>query len=307
MFGLSKKKSVVGIDIGSKATKVVQLAYNGTDHPALENCGMIKSGILDEGFAGNLKKYLKENHYNNAMIASSIDDASMKIRKMELPKMPHHDLIEAIKWNLRDIVDGNIDEFTISYSRISETTGEESAKIDLMAYAIKKEAVENYKLLIEGMGIHPFFIEPAAVSLASTLERCVNDDDNYIAGVNVGYKSSIFYVVGKGVFVFSRPMIGINLEAQEKDKEGFNQKLAIEIQKSIDTFKVNFKMEEISELYLSGGGALIPNISEYLSTNMGLDSKILNPFQTLSETDRFMEGIKPELFAQAVGLAYLLP
>jgi len=142
--------------------------------------------------------------------------------------------------------------------------------------------------------------------LASTLERCHGDDDLYTAGVNIGQQYSVFYVIGKRIFVFSRPLTSINIEQYEKDKKGFNQKLAIEIQKSIDTFKVNFKMEEIHHLYLSGGGALIPEIDIYLNTNLGIKTELLNPFSTLSNVEAF-EGIEPPLFAQAVGLAYLEP
>lgn len=306
MFKLGAKKSVIGLDIGSKVTKIVQLTYTGKDRPSLANCGMILSGLLDEGFSGNVKSYLREHKLVNAMVAGSLDDPSMKIRKMDLPKMPDADMIEAIKWNLRDIIDGNVDDYSVSFSRIKEEEGTEGGKLELMAYAIKKEAVENCLSTIQGLGLHPFFIEPAAVSLSSTLERCVGDDESYIAGVNVGYKMSLFYVIGKGVFVFSRPLAGINLESQEKG-EGFNQKVAIEIQKSIDTFKVNFRMEEIRSLYLSGGGALIPDLSDYLTKNLAIETRVLNPFATLAGTENLPEEVKPELFAQAVGLAYLQP
>ena len=100
--------------------------------------------------------------------------------------------------------------------------------------------------------------------------------------------------------------MGINLGVQEKEPKTFNQKLAIEIQKSIDTFKVNFKMQDITQLYLSGGGALLPDIKEYLTVNMGMKTELLNPFVTLDNTDAF-QHFRPELFVQAIGLAYLTP
>jgi len=301
-----RKKSIVGLDIGSKACKIVQLAYNKTAHPTLEKCDIINTGTEDEEFEGNLKYYMKENKVANSLVASSIDDVSMKIRKMELPKMPDADMIEAIKWNFRDIVDGDVEDFTINFSRIKEYEDHDIAKVEMMAYAISKKVVQDFQFRIQKLGLEPFYIEPSAVCLASTLERNHGDDDLYTAGVNIGHHYSIFYVIGKRVFVFSRPLTNINLELYEKDKKGFNQKLAIEIQKSIDTFKVNFKMEEIHHLYLSGGGALIPEIDTYLNTNLGIKTEMLNPFATLSNVEAF-EGIEPPLFAQAVGLAYLEP
>lgn len=306
MFELKHKKSVIGLDIGSKTTKIVQLKYNGTEKPTLEKCHLIPTGSQDEEFVGNVKAYLRENKMAGVMAASSIDDVSVKIRKVELPKMPEADLIEAIKWNLRDVVDGDIDEFTVSHSKIEEHEEGDTTKWDLMAYAVKKTAVQQYQTLIENLGLHPFFIEPAGVTLSSTLNRCVGDDPSFRAGVHMGYSHTLFYVIGHGVFVFCRPMTGINLASQEKDKEHFQQKMAIEIQKSIDTFKVNFKMEDIPNLYLSGGGALLHHIGEYLTSNLGIKTDILNPFVTLSNVEQHQD-CQPALFVQAVGLAYLQP
>lgn len=307
MFGLKSKKSILGIDIGSKATKIVQLRFTGGDRPSLEVCGLVPSGLLDEGFVGNVKAFLKDHDAKNALVATSIDDASMKIRKMELPKMPDLEMIEAIKWNLRDIVDGDVEKFIVSFSKISEQQGDEETKVDLIAYAINREAVQNYQNQIERLGLSPFFIEPSAVTLASALERCHGtDDDRYIAGIDIGHRLTVFYVIGKGAFAFSRPLVGINMELHEKKPEDFPKKLAIEIQKSIDTFKVNFKMLDIHALYLSGGGSLIPGIVDYLTTNMGLETRLLNPFEKLQNTEPYRE-LSPSLFAQAVGLAYLQP
>lgn len=306
MFEWKNKKSIIGLDIGSKTTKLVQLRYNGTEKPTLEKCHLIPTGIHDEEFVGNVKECLRVSKLSHVMVASSIDDASVKIRKVELPKMPEADLIEAIKWNLRDIVDGNIDEFTVSHSRIEEHEEGDVTKLDVMAYAIKKSAVQEYQAVIESLGLQPFFIEPAAVTLASTLGRCVEDDTSYRAGVHVGYNHTLFYVIANGIFVFSRPMLGMNLANQEKDPEHFPQKLAIEIQKSIDTFKVNFKMEDIKYIELSGGGALLENMSEYLTSNLGIKTNILNPFVSLSNVEQHQD-IQPALFVQAVGLAYLQP
>lgn len=307
MLGLKNKKSILGIDIGSKATKIAQLRFTGGDRPSLEMCGLIPSGLLDEGFVGNVKAFLKEHSAKNAMVASSIDDTSMKIRKMELPKMPDLEMIEAIKWNLRDIVEGDVEKFVVSFSKISEEKGDEETKVELIAYAINREAVQNYQNQIERLGLTPFYIEPSAVTLAATLERCHgSEDDRYIAGIDIGHHLTVFYVIGKGTFAFSRPLVGINAELHEKSPEDFPKKLAIEIQKSIDTFKVNFKMLDIRALYLSGDGSLIPGIANYLTTNMGLETRLINPFDKLENTEPYRE-LRPSLFAQAVGLAYLQP
>lgn len=306
-FGKSKSKSVLGLDVGSKTTKVVQLAFTGAGKPTLARCDVLPTGSHDESFAANMKAYLSEHKLGQSMVAASFDHPSMKIRKLELPKMPEPDLIEAIRWNLRDVVDGNIDDYSVEYSLIRDAIdGEENPQVEVMGYAVLREEVAKFKSTLEKVGLHPFMIEPSTVTLAATLDRCQPDEDHYQAGLDIGAEQCLFYVVGKGAFVFSRPLKDVGTELAKKDPEGFPKAVAIELQRSIDTFTVGFKMETIRRVFLTGGGALVTGLADYLSTNLGIEAVQLNAFATLNGVDRFSEA-QSELFAQAVGLAYCQP
>lgn len=300
------KKSSIGIDIGSKKTKVVQLAFTGKSMPELTMCELLDTGLADEGFLANMKAFLNDSGLKGSLAAASFDDSSIVIRKFELPKMPEADLIEAIKWNLRDHVDGDVENYTLKYSKIGEIEDGDLVKLDVVVYAANRTNVLDFKLKVEGMGLHLFMIEPAAVTLASALDRCHPDEENYLVGLDIGYHHTKFYVVGKRNFIFSRPIAGICYEQYEKSPDDFPQRLAIEVQKSIDTFQVNFRMQTIKSIHVSGGGALIENLTSYLQTNMGLETSAINPFSTVLVGENQVAA-KPELFAQAVSLAYLQP
>lgn len=304
MLSMKKPKSILGLDIGNKITKFAQVKFTGGTKPILEVCTMMPSGFLDEGFDTNLRTFIKENKISNPLVAASMDHPSIKIRKVELPRMPEAELMEAIKWDLRDIVEGEIDDYTVNFSKIPAAS-EEAELLQFVAYAVKKVAVSDFQMRLQALGLDPFFIEPMTVSLASSLDRCHSSEGIYIAGVDIGYKNTFFYVIGNKTFVFSRPLLGLNLELHQKEQETFYQKLGFEIQKSIDTFKVGFKMQEINQIYLSGGGSLLPDISQYLTQNLGLQSEILNPFASFGNADTINKDFQPPLFAQAIGLAYI--
>jgi type IV pilus assembly protein PilM len=307
LFGKNKNQSVLGLDIGNKMTKVVQLIFTGAGKPTLVRCDVVPAGGADESFFANMKAYLNEHSLGNSMVAASFDHASMKIRKFELPKMPEPDLIEAIRWNFRDVVVGNIDDYSVEYSMIRDATvGDENAQVEVVGYAVLRAEVLKFKTTLERLGLQPFIIEPRAVSLAATLERCQPDEEHYQAGLDIGGDQSLFYVVGKGRFVFSRPLNELGHEQAKKDPEAFPRLLAIELQKSIDTFTVCFKMETIRRVFLTGGGALVFGLTDYLSTNLGLEAAQLNVFSTLDGVERFSD-VQSQLFAQAVGLAYCQP
>lgn len=303
MLELKGKKTVVGVDLGSRLTKIVRLNFS-QGRPQIDICEALPTGLLDQDFDRQLREHLKRMRLTGAMVASSIDDPSMKIRKVEVPKMPDADLIEAVKWSLRDIVDDDVEKYFITHSLIREFEEGDARKLELVAYAVKKEAVVAYQGLLEKLGLSPVFIEPASVSLASTLERCLGTLDEYSAGVNIGYHQSLFTIIGKGVFVFSRPLPGIHLQAHEAEPASFFQKLALEIQRSLDTFRVNFKMEDVKSLRVSGGGALLEGLIDYLNTNLGLATQLLNPLEMFNAKPDIDISQGP-LFAQAVGLAHI--
>ena len=300
------KKSSIGIDIGYKCTKIVKLNFRGSSTPDLADAFIIDSGFGDENLVTNLKTFLNDVGLSGAMVAASFDDPTIRIRKVELPKMPEADLLEAIKWDIRDRLDGDIDEFTVNHSLLDEKEDGDNIIWQLVAYAVKKETIYKVQRKLESVGLMPFMIEPAAVTLSAALDRCYPKEDDYIAGVEIGYTRSLFFVIGKRNFIYSRIITDISLEQLEKEPENFLQKVAIQVQKSVDTFQVIFKTQGVSQLLLCGGGALIPDIVDYLSTNLGIPVSKLNPFSTLNQVENFPD-LKPELFTQAVSLAYVQP
>lgn len=306
LFGGGQKKSVLGLDIGSKATKLVQLKFTGKGDPELEVCELLDTGLSDESFSANMQAFLSDSKLRNSMAAMSFDDESLVIRKFEFPKMPVDELFEAIRWNFRDHIDEDLSLYTISYSEIDLKKGEDETANHYMAYAVKRQVVQAFQMKMVQIGLSPFMLEPRDVTLASALDRCVPDEEHFRAGVDVGYNTTKFYVIGRRSFDFTRYLPMVNYRSFEESADDFRKKLAIEIQKSIDTFQVNFQMEPIQSIHISGAGALVAELTDYLQKNLGIETATLNPFANLQGTENFPE-MKPGLFAQAISLAYLQP
>ncbi|RMD94914.1 MAG: type IV pilus assembly protein PilM [Calditrichaeota bacterium] len=84
------------------------------------------------------------------------------------------------------------------------------------------------------------------------------------------------------------------------------ERLRQEIQRTIDFFKEKYRFEEIHQIYLSGGGALLKNLDLYLTRELKIDVEILNPFKYISTkkiTNLFELTKLAPRFAVAVGLA----
>ncbi len=95
---------------------------------------------------------------------------------------------------------------------------------------------------------------------------------------------------------------------QEKSGEAIKaiiDNFILEIQRSIDFYRAQFREGAIERIILSGGAVLMPNLKDYLTTFFDAPVVIDNPFFNIAynkETFRSMEGITPR-FSTAAGTA----
>jgi MSHA biogenesis protein MshI len=298
-----KKGAVVGVDIGSHLTKVTRIQHKDKGELLLDFAQTLEHDRTDVKYEQALKEFLSKNKLLGSYAALSMEDSSFKIRKVELPKMPEADLREAVKWKMRDVVDGNIEEYVVRSSMIAASS--DGKRQTLVGYAAKTKAVNQLLQLSEHLGLNAQWIEPTAINLAGAIEAVSNSDEEWIAGIDLGVSKSIMIILGNGKFYFSRPLTGISLNSQKELGESFNQKLAGEIQNSLDTFAVTFNVEQISRLYLAGGGALLPALDDYLSQNLGIVTQKIDPLKGLEVKQGLLDqiGERLPLFAQSISLS----
>ncbi|MBX7149272.1 pilus assembly protein PilM [bacterium] len=301
----SRKTNTLGVDIGTQSVKVVRLSVKESQKPKFEFAGILESSPSDPQFANKFKDFISKNKLSDLNAAVSIEDKSLKIRKLELPKMPDADLKEAVKWKMRDVVEGNIEDFVVRSSIVSGNEPD-SKKLTLVGYAIKKASVTHAMKHLSDAGLRPVFVEPSAVSLASSIDNFYPSDDMWLAGLDLGYSKSTMIIIGRGKYYFSRPLPGISIQNSEQDAENFNPKLAAEIQNTLDTFAVTFQVEQINQMFLSGGGSNRDGLLDYLTKNLGLKSTLLDPFSFVDiSPDKYEKIEGRHLYAPAVALAMI--
>lgn len=140
MFGLFKSKNYVGIDIGTSAIKIVELAHS-RDTFRLENYGEIKFfaeeapmevyqqsslKMPDEQVAELIKKIMKETGVTATRCAMSLPVFSSFSTIIELPPMPKDEMEKAIQFEARQYIPIPISEVSLG----SLVLGEERKNMD---------------------------------------------------------------------------------------------------------------------------------------------------------------------------------
>ncbi len=95
-----------------------------------------------------------------------------------------------------------------------------------------------------------------------------------------------------------QPTLAPLLEKAEAKLVGYFTRFAIEIQSSIDAFAITFRRQKIDQLFLCGGGATLRGLKEYLSENLAIQARVLDPSIKFG-----VQADSPHLYSIAAGLA----
>ena len=314
-LGRYLKKDILSLEMDSSGIRFVKI--NRESEGKLSLGPYYFHPLLEEEFGDPqreaLKEFLRVNKFSGMNVASNMEDRSLKIRRIEVPKMPEYDLVEAVKWNMRDVIDGPIEEYTIRHTHLEELTAGESKRLSLVAYAIRTEAVQQKVEWLRSLGLNPTILEPNAVALLAAFD-CGHQwqKGDYHVLIHLGWEKSLFVVVGQGRLYFSRLLEGVSVKAcleniskachlSEKEstqmkslcgQKGGNIKgicgnqpnfqsaldrdfhqFSLNIQSSIDSFSVLFHIDKVDSIFLSGCGAYLPNIESYFEKNIGVPTQ----------------------------------
>lgn len=339
------KKKTIGCDLGASCLKIVQLARveNGL---SLVNKGICKipDTLEPPERWKKIQEFAKQNNFIlDGLVSVNIEDASLLIRRMDLPKMPDRDTKTAISWNFREFVSGAIEDCIVNYLPIEGAF--EGDKVPVTAFCVAREAVWERQNFMKSAGIKASAIESNAVALLSAFNHCYGGErDKYYVVLDLGDSISNFVVIGNGSLMFSRPLTRLHgrklvqqvsktLVIEESDAaEGlknyltsltaektdaavpevdkvadtvsdFISKLIVEVQRSIDAFCIMYKKDHVDKLYLCGGGICLPGLAGRFSSGLGVEVELLNPFKNILHAETAAALNTAPMYAVAVGLA----
>ncbi len=274
---LFKKKptSVIGVDIGSSAIKVVQLRKKG-EKAVLETYGELALGPyggVEIGQATNLSNERlieamtdlmseKEVNLTTNSAGMAIPFASSLMSLIEMPLVSYDQLEVMIPLEARKYIPVPISEVTLDWSVIPkeetdmshEEQDEEKKedkdhpkikKTDVLLVAIHNETLTRYQELIRKTGLDSSFYE---IEIFSTMRAVLEEDQTPVMIFDMGAASTKLYIVERGIVRLSHT---INRGSQD---------ITLMVSKSLGIPIAQAEVIKRSSGILSGGTADIRNI-----------------------------------------------
>ena len=332
----------VGVDIGSKTIKVVELSkekggfklrasgivgYSGTKPDKLRTDKEMTP------LSQSLRKLHKEAKISGKEVVVALPESQVYTRTIKFPMLTDVEVASAVRWEAEQYIPIPLNEAVIQHQIIERRDNTTPPEVLVLLVAAPRSLVETYQRLIQLAGLTLIAAETELMALVRSLAPV--EGTSLI--VDFGSRSTNIAIANNGQLTFSRSIstageaftraiaqsLGIELQQAEEYKRtyGLSQtklegkvKRALdtifrmvvdEIRKAVQFYQGEEKGEVPRSLILSGGTAGLPDTVSYLTKELGIEVVIGNPFSKISvdpEVAKSLSGYAP-LYSIAVGLA----
>ncbi|MEY2664849.1 MAG: hypothetical protein RIT04_657 [Candidatus Parcubacteria bacterium] len=223
-FFAKKEQSVLGIDIGSSAIKVVQIRRK-RGRAVLETYGELALGpyagtevgratSLDNAkMAEALRDILREAKTTTTACGIALPLSSSLISFISVPQVPEKQLAEVISLEARKYIPVPMTEVLLDWSIIPKedtfaeddspttpTAGQNNlaprASQEVLVVAIHNEYLNTYQAIMKGSNLNPSFYE---IEIFSSVRASVDQGIQPVMVIDMGARSTKLYIVERGI------------------------------------------------------------------------------------------------------------
>ncbi len=311
LFG--RKKTSVGLDIGSGFVKVVEVDHSG-DQPEVRRVAMrpllpdtiVEGEIMDYGVVSDtVRSLFSDLGLQGRDVITGVGGHDVIIKPIEMDRMKEADARNVIRWEAEQHVPFDINSVELDFELLDPAG--EGLRMPVLLVAAKRELVDNKVGLLVEAGLNPVVIDVNAFALHNAFEH--NHPEamaGIVALVNIGHEVTNVNILEDGVPLLTRDIPfgsrriredlqrerGLTAEQAEDvvqgreardDMGGFVEasadEVAVGIERAAAFLMTRQSGEGLGRIYISGGGARIPGMAEALGRRMAVETQLVNPFE----------------------------
>lgn len=333
-----------GVDLADRKVRFVRLSRR-RGHISLDGYAeqVIEPGLLVSGEIKKpkelqtvLKKFAKTHGIQFAHVP--VPEEKVYLSVVETQKLKGEELRNALFFNLEEYVPLSPREATFDYE-ILGVSPQDPNKQDVLVAAIKTDDVLAYWDLFKGAGITPisFEIESQAIARASVPE---NDTATRVV-VDIGHVRTALSLVRSGVVQFTATLdvgsqaftdsLAKNFDISEEEAERMkntrsvstsdvNRDFVAALLPTLSVFRDEINnllvyarsershthVNRVKNIILSGGGANLKGLPEYLSQYLNVPAEVGNPWENVVSFEKYVPPIPRNRalgYSATIGLA----
>ncbi|MCH7562292.1 MAG: type IV pilus assembly protein PilM [Gemmatimonadetes bacterium] len=314
LFG-GKRRSI-GLDVGSGFVKLVEIDHSG-EQPEVVQVAMrplvadaiVEGEIMDPGLVSDtISGLIQEAGLKGRDVVTAVGGHDVIIKPIEMDRMKESDAREVIRWEAEQHVPFDIKSVELDFQILNPLA--EGLQMEVLLVAAKRELVDNKVSLLLDAGVSPCVIDVDAFALHNAFEYNYPEAmEGIVALVNVGHETTNVNILEDGTPILTRDIPfgsrrvredlqrerGLTAEQAEDIVQGREElaempqlvessadEVAVGIERASAFLMTRQSGAGLGQIFLSGGGARIPGMSDALGRRMSVETQVVNPFERIA-------------------------
>lgn len=340
LFG--RKKTTLGIDVGSGLVKAVVIDHAGTE-PVLSkvvitpihDTAIVDGEIMDHGMVVDaIRQTVEAAGVKPKQVVAAVGGRDVIIKKIQVERVKEAQAHELMRWEAEQHVPFDMESVKLDFQILDPDS--EGFEMNVLLVAAKSELVDARRQLLEDGSALPAVMDVDAFALHNAFEANYPDAmDGTVALLNIGHDNTTLNIIENGVPILTRDLAvgtrrfredlqrdhGVSADDAETMLRGFDitaeleavvpdrgEEIAVGVERA-QTFlgSATRSYSSIRAVYVCGGGSRIPGLLHWLGERLSVPVQQANPLARLSIQDGALEFLSTDevapLLMLPIGLA----
>ncbi|MFZ1721442.1 MAG: type IV pilus assembly protein PilM [Microgenomates group bacterium] len=309
----------IAIDIGTYSIKAISGKSSSRPHieravEVLNTTGLAipTDESSEEQLGILLDSFLKDNDLPRNDVRLSLPETVVSTKVISIPPLTDAELASAIGWQAEQHIPIPPEELSLEYQVLHRPAKKDQGQMRVLLVGTRKAMVEHFINMFHQLGIEPTLLETQVISIARSLQITPDDVTTLVA--HVGASSMNLFVIHQGELKFvitnmnggqvlTRALesaVGLDTAQAEQYKRTYGlisnqfegkvrdallpgvRILTGEIAKSMQFFNNQNAQQPIKRVVLSGGSAMLPEVVQFVTAELGIEVLVASPFAGVS-------------------------
>lgn len=309
----------IALDIGTYTIKA--LAGKAGRKPTIERAVEVfnTTGIAMPTDAASVDKLgslldqmLKDNDLPRTDVRLALPESVVSTKIISIPPLSDAELASAIGWQAEQHIPIPPEDLSLEYQVVYRPEKKDQGQMRVLLIGTRKALVEQFVEMFHQIGIEPNLIETQVLAIMRSLQFTAEEPTTLVA--HIGATSTYLFVVHQGELQFvitnmnggqllTRALetaVGLDAQQAEQYKRTYGlianqfegkvkdallpgvKIVTTEISKAVQFFVNQNPQLSIKRVVLSGGTALLPEIVQYVTAQLGTEVLIAAPFASIT-------------------------
>lgn len=307
--------TITGLDIGHHSIKAAsvrlkrsQLELVGYHEIPLPRSVFVEDGsLLNESVEQYLSQLKREVNFTQKKVAFSIPDSCVMSKQIQLEiPLDEKEIESSLIYAFEKQTSLPSEALNIDFFALNQLEKSSSEITVYQVFATRKEIVHTRQKYIEGAGFSAVLAEVSSHALLALWQRGVMMDPDKKSWmlVDIGYRQTTFCIISLNKELYSKQVsFGASMAQSIHNRAQYITQLSEHLARQITLYSSIYD-HKVEGIWVTGGGSLLPELSNLLSDELALPVLELNLLSLFQSSSKSLSpaGISMNQYASALGL-----